>query len=441
MKANAPVPVKITALEIENIKRVRAVSLDCTAQALTVIGGKNGQGKTSILDTIMWLLGGDRYRPSQPIREGAEEGYAKITMDNGLTVERRGKNSSLKVTSADGKGGQALLNQFVNAFALDLPRFMQATGKEKAQKLLDSFPTLGPELQRLNAEAKSIFEERHAIGVIADRKAKYASELPFDPSAPDKPLSGADMAARMQAALSANARNDALRHDAARARDAIRAAQARVAMTDRRVNELKAALEEAALEAARATADLDRATTSAAAAAATAQDLTDQDTTSIKKELEQIDSLNARVRANESKRNAEAEAEHLKENYQALTDKLETVRTRRLELLASVTMPLPGLSIDEEAELVFNGQRWDCMSGSEQLRVATAISAAMKPECGFVLLDKLEVMDTETLHDFGAWLQTRNLQAIGSRVSVGEECSIIIDDGAAKEDVDAPIRF
>ena len=43
--------------------------------------------------------------------------------------------------------------------------------------------------------------------------------------------------------------------------------------------------------------------------------------------------------------------------------------------------------------------------------------------------------------DFGTWLQTRNLQAIGTRVSVGEECSIIIDDGAATEDVTVPIRF
>lgn len=77
------------------------------------------------------------------------------------------------------------------------------------------------------------------------------------------------------------------------------------------------------------------------------------------------------------------------------------IRAQRLQLLATVVMPLEGLSIDEAGELIFRGQRWDCMSGAEQLQVSAAICAAMKPECGFVLLDRLECMDVETLREFG----------------------------------------
>ena len=69
------------------------------------------------------------------------------------------------------------------------------------------------------------------------------------------------------------------------------------------------------------------------------------------------------------------------------------------------------------------------MSGSDQLRVATAIVRRLNPECGFVLLDKLEQMDTQTLEEFGAWLEQEGLQAIATRVSTGDECSIIIEDG------------
>jgi hypothetical protein len=95
-------------------------------------------------------------------------------------------------------------------------------------------------------------------------------------------------------------------------------------------------------------------------------------------------------------------------------------------------MPLEGLSIDEAGELVFHDQRWDCMSGAEQLQVSAAICAAMKPECGFVLLDRLECMDTGTLRQFAAWLEARGLQAIGTRVSTGDECSVVIEDGVAE---------
>ena len=83
----------------------------------------------------------------------------------------------------------------------------------------------------------------------------------------------------------------------------------------------------------------------------------------------------------------------------------------------------------EDGELVYHGQKWDNMSGSEQLKVSTAIVRRLNPECGFVLLDKLEQMDLDTLHEFGQWLEQEGLQAIATRVSTGGECSLIIEDG------------
>ena len=81
--------MKINKLEIENVKRVKAVKLEPTANGLTIIGGNNRQGKTSVLDSIAWALGGDRYRPSMPQREGsAIPPTLHIVMSNGLVVER-----------------------------------------------------------------------------------------------------------------------------------------------------------------------------------------------------------------------------------------------------------------------------------------------------------------------------------------------------------------
>ena len=124
--------MKINKLEIENVKRVKAVKIEPTANGLTIIGGKNNQGKTSVLDAIAWALGGDKYRPSQAQREGSViPPNLHIVMNNGLIVERRGKNSDLKVTDPDGKkAGQQLLNEFVEQLALDLPSsWKQLAGK------------------------------------------------------------------------------------------------------------------------------------------------------------------------------------------------------------------------------------------------------------------------------------------------------------------------
>lgn len=80
-------------------------------------------------------------------------------------------------------------------------------------------------------------------------------------------------------------------------------------------------------------------------------------------------------------------------------------------------------------QLVYKGQKWDNMSGAERLKVSTAIVRKLNPQCGFVLLDKLEQMDRKTLQEFGEWLEAEGLQAIATRVSTGDECSIIIEDG------------
>ena len=102
-----------------------------------------------------------------------------------------------------------------------------------------------------------------------------------------------------------------------------------------------------------------------------------------------------------------------------------------MKLLDNAKLPLPGLSV-EDGELTYNGQKWDCMSSAEQLRIATAIVRCLNPDCGFVLIDKLEQMDIDTMREFGAWLEAEGLQAIATRVSTGDECSIIISDGMAE---------
>jgi hypothetical protein len=63
--------------------------------------------------------------------------------------------------------------------------------------------------------------------------------------------------------------------------------------------------------------------------------------------------------------------------------------------------------------------------------VATSIVRKLNPECGFVLLDKLEQLDTKTLDVFGKWLEKEGLQAIATRVSSGDECCILIEDGCS----------
>ena len=404
--------VKITQFEAENVKRIKALTLTPALAGLTVIGGRNNQGKTSGLDAIVWALGGDRYRPSQAQREGSVlPPRLRLELSNGIIVERSGKNSDLKVTDASGrKAGQQLLNSFVEQLALDMPRFMQSTSKEKATTLLRIIG-LEEQVEKLERQEKELYNQRHAIGQIADQKAKYAKELPSYPEAPAEPVSAYDLIQRQQDILARNGENQRKRE---------RAAQLAAEMD--RVGKELALLEE---QYKTLCADYETAQKSAL-------DLQDEATDELEASIRNIEAVNAKVRTNQDKARAEAEAKECGDQYAGLTAQLEAVRQQKTDLLQGAKLPLPGLSV-EDGELIYKGKPWDCMSGSDQLKVSTAIVRALKPDCGFVLLDKLEQMDLETLREFSAWMEAEGLQGIATRVATGGECSIIIEDGYAKD--------
>ena len=402
--------MKISKLEIENVKRVKAVSLEPTQNGLTVIGGRNNQGKTSVLDSIAWALGGDKFKPTSARRDGSVvPPFLHVEMDNGLIVERRGENSSLKVIDPAGrKGGQQLLNEFVETFALDLPRFMSQTSKEKANVLLHIIG-VEEQLKKLDYDETTTFNRRREVGRIALQKQKYAEELPLSPDVPKEPISASELILRQQDILAKNGENQRLRSEYAN-------------MVKHR-DELTAKLTELQSE-------LDALLPKLEIAAKTTAELVDESTDEIRESLLNIEKINTKVRANGERERAEIEAEQYKKDYDALTAEIEDLRAARTKLLDNADLPLPGLSV-VDGELTYNGVKWDCMSGSDQLKTATAIVRRLNPKCGFVLLDKLEQMDIDTLHEFGQWLESEGLQAIATRVSTGDECSIIIEDGTA----------
>ena len=411
--------VKIASLELENVKRVRAVALAPKPDGLTVIGGRNAQGKTSVLDGIAYALGGERRRPSDlQNADGMAPARIDVTLSNGLRVVREGKNAALKVTDPSGqKAGQKLL-------AIDLPKFLASPAPDKAKTLLKCLG-IEDKLKSLDDEERKWYDERTLASREADRKEKYAAELPEYPDAPEEPLSGAEMTKRLQDALAVNAANQADRERLKSLHLRAHEYEEELKRAEEAAEAARKAANSAAVRLARAQAELD-----GAVAAGIGEDV---DTAAISAELEQIDAVNSRVRTNQEKARALDEAAQARAAVGALTQKVEAVRTARKALLASVKMPLEGLSV-EGGELVFNGRKWDCMSSMEQVRVAVCVARMLKPSCGFVLLDRLECFDPAQLADFGEWLAGLGMQAIATRVADDGTCDIVIEDGMVRED-------
>lgn len=420
--------VKITALEAENVKRIKAVALTPSPTGLTLVGGNNNQGKTSVLDALAWALGGDRFRPDAAQRDGAvAPAHLKVTLSNGVVVERKGKNASLTVTDPTGRrSGQQLLNAFVEPLALDLPRFMDASDKEKADILLRIIG-IGAELHTRDLEIKGLYDKRTFTGQLAAQKKHFAEEMISYPEAPDEPASASELIRQQQDILARNGENQRLRAQYAELEQQVQQCVDELKRTRERIATLQQLADE--LDAKHTKLFNQRET-----ARKTVSQLQDESTAELEASIRDIEETNRKVRANLEKSRAEDEAAQYASEYDRLTESIQQKRADRMALLNGADLPLPGLSV-EDGVLTYKGKHWRDMSGSDQLRVAAAIVRRLNPDCGFVLLDKLEQMDMTTLQEFSAWLEAEGLQAIATRVSTGSECQIIIEDGMVKDAV------
>ena len=419
--------MKIISFELENVKRVALVRMAPAENGLTVIGGKNAAGKTSILDGIIYALGGEKYRPGNLQRkDGLAPARIRIELSGGLIVERRGKNASLHVTDATGRRrGQKLLDDFIEELALNLPKFLAMKDDDKAEVLLRTLG-IADQLAALDIREKQAYDKRHDFGVIVDQKKKYAAEMKEYADVPETPVSAAEMIAESQAILKRNADRQELRK---RMRELIAAKEAQ----QKKITEMNRQLAEELVRMTKLTEDLE--------AAQQIPISEDESTAELEAKIADIDVLNAKIRANLDKAAAVADAEEYEQRMKPLTDALDAVRAERRALLEGAAMPLPELTIGKNSKdrpvLLYKGQPWDCMSTMERYRVAAAIVRKLKPECGFVLLDGLEAFDHDQMKAFDLWLTENDLQAICTRVGT-DDCSIVIEDGVAvQEGVDA----
>jgi len=418
---------KIISLEVENFKNIRAITVNF--DQFNVIGGANKAGKTSTLDAICFALGGSKYKPTNPKREGAvSDTSIKLTTSSGLVVERVGKNLSLKVTDPTGeKKGQSLLNNLIDDFALNMPKFLASSDTEKANVFLNR-DGLGDALDKLEKKFSQVYSERQGLASIVKAKKGHVEEMPAFENVPEEQITVQELVNQQQAILLKNAENQKARGKVQELEERLANGRLKKQSIVDRKEALLAELKDLNEREENLDKKLDEFVELVESSKKSAEQLQDESDQEIKDKILEIEVINSQVRANLDKKKAIDEANEYKCQYDLLTKTIADIREEQNKLLNSIEFPLDGLSIVDK-KLNYNGIAWDGLSGSEQIIVGTAIAKQLNPNQGFVLVDKLEQMDDESLKKYCEICKNLDLQMIGTKVSKGDECSIIIEDG------------
>lgn len=413
--------MKIIALQAENVKRLVAVEITPKGN-LVEITGKNGQGKTSILDAIYWALAGRSAVQSAPIRKGEKE--ARIKLDLGeIIVKRTFKKSdsgeittSISVESKEGAkfpSPQAMLDKLFGELSFDPLAFSRMAPRDQFDALKKLVPGVNfDEIERLN---KSDFESR----TVANRKAKEAraaqNSIQVSEDGPVSRIDEAAMVAEMEAAAKENA-------DIERRKVNRETANNNIADIERRVHAMKADIEKLLAESAELQKKLD-----AAPALPEPKDLS-----SIRVKIDNARAENKVRLDREGLLGHKKEAERQEAESKRLTVSMDNREIDKRLAIEKAQLPVEGLGFGE-GSILLNGIPFDQASDAEQLRVSVAIAMALNPKLRVIRVRDGSLLDDSSMGILAELANDRDYQVWVETCHNGGRASIVMEDGHARE--------
>ena len=417
--------LKILSLEAENLKRLTAVHITPDPDGhLVVISGRNGQGKTSVLDSIEFALAGtgaQRDTP-QPIRHG--EDHASVALDLGdLRVRRewKGERQTLTVTAKDGarySSPQRMLDEFIGRLSFDPLAYSQLSDREQLAQLLD-LVELPFDPAKVDAERRAVYDERAMIKRDVKRYEAQLDALPEPENGlPDSEVQADEVdlnevIAAMQRGQLAHNRHQQLlaaHNEAAGKVEALR----------RQLAEAEAVLAEFPVPDSSALPDMD----ALRAAVAATQEANRQ-------ARQRADDTNRRVRdAAEYRRQADL-LRQAREAADDLTQRLAAIDKRKTDALSAARMPIDGLAFDQDG-VTYQGVPFRQCSAAERLRVSLAMAMALNPKLRVIRITDGSLLDSDNMRLIQDMAAENDFQCWIERVDESGTVGFMIEDGSVK---------
>lgn len=413
-------PLRIVSLNVQNVMGVKAVHIEPQDDSLIIVGGDNGAGKTSTIDSIWFALGG-KPSVSKPIRAGETE--AKIELDLGsLKVIRtfrdgpKGVVSNLEVTTPDGanyKSPQSLLDELYSKFAFDPFEFVRLKEKDQVARLRT---VLGCDTSALDAEYAQLYHERTSANKILDHlKAKNAAN-PDLSAVPEQPIDLQSLREKWDAANEHNRKATQANTDVQLAANAVSTASEAVRAAEIALEEAKARLERA------------QAQFQSASQYASLQEHVDID--ALRDEIERAKETNALVARRVEIQNDRIEYESKAAEAKAMTDRLKEIEAEKSRLasegLAKAQIPVAGLTWTDDG-LYVGEIPFAQVNTADQIKTAVALALVENPR-----LRVFRISDGEKI-------TPKNLEVL-REIATAHDAQIWVESAVTREDVEGGFR-
>jgi DNA repair exonuclease SbcCD ATPase subunit len=407
----------ITQLTAENVKRLSAVQITPDGN-MVVIGGKNGHGKSSVLDSIAYALAGQKAVPRDPIRRGATK--AQVVVDLGELVVTRvitSGSSRLEVTAKDGRklgSPQKVLDKLVGELTFDPLEFSRL----KPDKQRDVICKIsGLDTAEFDTRRKSVFDERTIVNRQLRQADSALHQAPHHTGAISNETSISELTAELERRRAANAANTAKRDELNAARKDAKAAMASISALKAQLLQAEANL----VQIQKAGKDL----------RIEVDGLKDQDTDGLLGQILDAEETSKKIRDNREHARLSKDAANLRAESEELTARIGQIDQEKADAIANAEYPVQGLGVDDDGVLL-DGLPFEQASQAQQLCVSVAIGLALNPELRVLLIRDGSLLDKDSLELVAKMAEEADAQLWIERVEEDEAVTVVIEDGTVR---------
>lgn len=411
--------MKILQLESENVKRLKAVDITPESDVI-VISGKNGAGKTSVLDSIYYALKGDL--PEKPIREG--ENRAVIKLDLGEYKIKKiitPNGARLEVTTAEGhflKSPQKMLDDLLGKLTFDPLEFSRMKDKDQKELLLE---LLNLDFSGQDNKRKEIFDDRTIVG--REVKKLEGQVTAFDSVSfkdlPEKPVEIKELTSKVEwltlriETITANANKFNELADREKALTA-KIVELQKELKDNQEQQ-KVLIKSADLEERKSYID---------------------QRNEVNELINNASQINERISQKKQYDEISKALEGKRCEYFDCTEEIQSIDAQKEEAIKSAQMPIEGLSFDESGVL-FNSIPFNQLSSAEQLKVSLAMAMAMNPKIKVIRITDGSLLDSGNMEVIKEMAREKDYQVWIEKVDESGQVGLFIEEGELKEKVTA----
>jgi len=409
--------MKIIELKAENIKKLKAIEIKPKGNTV-IISGKNGAGKSSVLDSIWFALTGkdSLKETSKPIREGEDHAMAMVDIGDYVVTRNWTSNDTtyLKVENRDGakyNSPQQMLDSFIGELSFDPLKFANVEKKQQKEILLKLLG-LTANVDELDKRYQDIFNERTFIGRnFKDSKAQFEGMAKPRETLPEKEVNISDLTKKLSEAIENNKAIRETEYD-------IKENEGDLDEVEKKISELLAQKEQL-LSNIKSSKE-----TLAKSKVIPVQDLQDK--------IDNAGQLNNEIRNAENYYIKKSEVTKSEKDYKEKTVELESITAKKSDLVKTAKMPIEGLSFDDEGVL-FSGIPFSQLSAAEQLRVSLSIAISMNPKLRVIRIMDGSLLDSTNMEIIKSMANDNDFQIWIEKVDESGKIGIYIEDGEIKE--------